>query len=251
VGSVVLPGLAILALVLVPFIDRSRMVKVTRRTAAFAFVALAAAAWTGLTATAVATTPRAETALVDYSGETDWLHLSSEELAGVAYFRQENCVSCHATGEGASRVGPDLTKISMHRDAAWMIQHFKRPAEMRPGSSMPPIQLHDAQLSSLAAFLLKLNPKNASALQNAPDFATAGALVYQANHCGACHTVNGAGTALGPPLNGLSRRRSRSWVEQHFANPRKLSPGTIMPPYKLKTADDENLTRYLFSLEEQ
>ena len=34
VGSVVLPGLAVLALILVPFIDRGQMVKVTRRTVA-------------------------------------------------------------------------------------------------------------------------------------------------------------------------------------------------------------------------
>ena len=53
VGSVVLPGLAVLALILVPFIDRSRMVKVTRRTVAMAFVVLAAIGWGGLTAAAV------------------------------------------------------------------------------------------------------------------------------------------------------------------------------------------------------
>ena len=121
---------------------------------------------------------------------------------------------------------------------------------MRPGSSMPPIQLSDAQLNSLAAFLLRLNPKNASALQNAPDFAAQGASVYQANHCDMCHKVNGAGMLAGPPLNGLSKRRSRSWVEQHFADPQKLSPGSSMPPYRLPSKDMENLTSYLFSLPE-
>jgi hypothetical protein len=52
-----------------------------------------------------------------------------------------------------------------------MIAHFKRPAEMVPGSSMPPIRLNDSQLNALAAFLLKLTPKNAEALASAPDFA--------------------------------------------------------------------------------
>ena len=41
VGSMVLPGLAVLALILVPFIDRSAMIKVTRRTFAAAVVVLA------------------------------------------------------------------------------------------------------------------------------------------------------------------------------------------------------------------
>lgn len=115
---------------------------------------------------------------------------------------------------------------------------------------MPPIQLSDAQLNSLAAFLLKLNPRNATALGNAPDFATQGALLYQANRCGSCHLVNGMGAKLGPPLNGLAQRRSLSWVEEHFVDPQKLSPGSFMPPYKLSPKDMENLTAYLFALPE-
>ncbi len=251
VGTVVLPGLAVLSLVLVPFIDRSQLVRVTKRTAAFTFVVLAALAWTGLTAVAVASTPRDEATKIDYSGPTDWLQLSPEELTGVAYFRQERCASCHATGDGVSKPGPDLSQGSIHKDAAWMIEHFKHPSAVRPGSSMPPIQLDDDQLSSLAAFLLKLNPKNASALQNAPEFAAAGALVYQAHRCGECHSVNGVGEEVGPALNGLAARRSRSWVIQHFADPNKLSPGTRMKPYPLPPRDMENLTAYLFSLPEQ
>jgi ubiquinol-cytochrome c reductase cytochrome b subunit len=251
IGSVILPGLAILSLILVPFIDRSHLVKVTRRTFAIGAVLLAAIGWGGLTTAAIATTPKPQPAAeIDYSAPTDWMQLSPQEMAGVAYFRQENCESCHAVGDGASKVGPDLTQTSIHRDAAWMIQHFKRPSAMRPGSSMPPIQLSDAQLNSLAAFLLKLNPGNASALGNAPDFAAAGALVYQANHCDACHMVNGTGMKVGPPLNGLAQRRSRSWVEDHFAKPQELSPGSMMPPYTLAPKDMENLTTYLFALPE-
>ena len=56
--------------------------------------------------------------------------------------------------------------------------------------------------------------------------------------------------SVGPPLNGLDKRRSRSWVEEHFADPPKLSPGSIMPPYKLAQKDLDNLTAYLFSLPE-
>jgi ubiquinol-cytochrome c reductase cytochrome b subunit len=143
-----------------------------------------------------------------------------------------------------------LTKTAIHKDAAWMIAHFKRPSAMRPGSSMPPIQLSDAQLNALASFLLKLNDKNATALDNAPDFAVEGALIYQANRCGSCHMVNGVGQKIGPPLNGLAKRQTRSWVLEHFLDPEKLSPGSFMPPYKLPQKDLENLTSYLFALPE-
>jgi mono/diheme cytochrome c family protein len=115
---------------------------------------------------------------------------------------------------------------------------------------MPAIQLSGAQLNSLAAFLLKLNADNASAIENAPEFATAGALVFQANSCADCHLVNGAGMKVGPPLNGLAKRQTRSWVEQHFADPAKLSPDSIMPPYRFSEKDMEDLTSYLFALPE-
>ena len=251
VGSVVLPGLAVLALILVPFFDRGQVVKVTRRTFAASFVALAALGWTGLTAAAVITTPKeAGEVAVDFSAPTDWMQLSPEEMAGVAYFRRENCISCHSVGDRGSKIGPDLTQTAIHRNAAWMIQHFKSPAGLRPGTSMPAIQLSDAQLNSLAAFLLKLNPDNATALDNAPEFAVQGALVYQAGSCSDCHKVNGVGTDLGPNLNGLDKRRSRSWVEEHFVDPPKLSPGSVMPPYKFSQRDLDNLTAYLFALPE-
>ena len=250
VGSVVLPGVAILVLILVPFIDRAQMVRVTRRTFAAAVVLFAAIGWGGLTLAAVKSTPKPSVVEIDYSAPTDWMHLSPQEMAGVAYFRQENCVACHAIGATGGKVGPDLTRTSIHKDAAWMIQHFKRPSAMRPGSSMPPIQLSDSQLNALAAFLLKLNERNASALDNAPDFAAEGALVYQANHCGSCHLVNGVGMTVGPPLNGVSKRETRSWIEDHFENPQRLSPGSVMPPYKLSKKDLENLTSYLLALPE-
>jgi ubiquinol-cytochrome c reductase cytochrome b subunit len=251
VGSVVLPGLAVLALILVPFIDRGAMVRVTRRVTAIGVVVLAGIGWAGLTAAAVKSTPKeASIVTIDYSAPTDWLQLSPEEMAGVGYFRRENCISCHVVGDRGTAVGPDLTQTAIHKDAAWMIAHFKRPSAMRPGSSMPPIQLSDAQLNALASFLLKLNEKNATALANAPDFAVEGALIYQANRCGACHLVNGVGMKIGPPLNGIAKRQSRGWVGEHFLDPQKLSPGSFMPAYKLPSKDLENLTSYLFALPE-
>jgi ubiquinol-cytochrome c reductase cytochrome b subunit len=248
-GSVVLPGLTILTLALVPFIDRSKLVKVSKRTFAMAVTALAAVGWGGLTVAAVITTPKPDMTEIDFSGPTDWMELTPVELAGIGYFRAENCISCHTVGEGVPKLGPDLAANSIHKSAVWMIAHFKRPSQMVPGTSMPPIRLTDPQLNSLAAFLLKLTPKNAEALQSAPDFVVEGAMVYQANMCSACHQINGNGMKVGPPLNGLEKRRTKSWVEQHFVNPQMLSPNTMMPAYKFSAHDMDQLTGYLFSLE--
>ncbi len=251
VGAVVLPGLAVLALMLVPFFDRGAVMRVTRRTVAFGVVALSAIGWTSLTVAAVATTPKpAVPVAIDFSQPTDWMHLSPEELTGIAHFRREACGACHSLGDGRPKIGPDLANTDVKKSAAWMIEHFKRPSEIVPGTSMPPIQLSDAQLNTLAAFLLKLTPRNASALQTAPEFAVDGATVYQAHGCGACHQVNGVGMKVGPPLNGLSRRRTAEWVEEHFRDPQKLTPGTIMPPYRFTPSETEALISYLFTIPE-
>lgn len=247
IGSVVLPGLAVAALFLVPFFDRGRVRRVTERTAAIGVVLLAAVGWTSLTVAAIRATPPS-TEMAEFDGPQDWQELSPEALAGIGYFRKENCASCHPVGEGGSKAGPDLTKTAIRKDAAWMIKHFKAPEQVIPGSSMPPIRLSDSQLNALAAFLLKLNEKNAAALQSAPEFAVEGAVIYQAHRCGTCHVVNGYGMKMGPPLNGLAKRRTRDWVEFHFLEPQKYSPGTIMPAYKFSRREMDRITSYLMAL---
>jgi ubiquinol-cytochrome c reductase cytochrome b subunit len=249
VGAVVLPGLAVTALILVPFIDRSRAVRLGRRTVAIAAVCLAAIGWAGLTAQAVVNTPHSDNRVeIDFSAPTDWMQLSPAELAGIGYFRKENCESCHPVAGGEPKIGPDLANRPTRKGAAWMIEHFKRPSLLVPGSAMPPIQLSDPQLNMLTAFLLKLNPRNAQGLQSAPDFAVTGATLYETQKCGACHIVNGVGMKVGPPLNGLARRRTQTWVERHFKEPQVLSPGTIMPPYRFSGRQMADMNSYLFSL---
>ncbi|MBV8550352.1 MAG: cytochrome b N-terminal domain-containing protein [Acidobacteriaceae bacterium] len=172
VGSVILPSCAIIALILVPFVDRGKIVYVAKRGMAFVFVGLAFGAWTALTLAAMATTPTPLVS-IDYSRSTDWIRASPAELL--------------------ARSGSDT--------------------------------------------------------QNVPEFAMRGASIYQQHHCSACHLVNGTGERIGPPLNGLSKRRSRSWIEAHFSDPAKLSPGSIMPRFKLSRQQTADLTSYLLSLE--
>jgi ubiquinol-cytochrome c reductase cytochrome b subunit len=248
-GAVVLPGLAVLALFLAPFLDRGQIARVSRRIMAMGVVALAGLGWAGLTAAAIATTPKSAEAWIDYSEPTDWIQLSPEELAGLGYYRRENCAACHNLSEGKSKIGPDLATVATRRSAAWMIDHFKRPKEVVPGSSMPPIQLPDKQLNALAAFMLKVSPRNARALESAPDFMVEGAVIYQANNCGACHVVNGFGMKVGPALNGVANRRTKTWVVRHFLEPQVMSPNTIMPVYRFPSKEMDQITAYLFALD--
>jgi ubiquinol-cytochrome c reductase cytochrome b subunit len=253
VGSILLPNLAIVALILAPFIDRSKLKKVTQRTTAIALVAMAAISWGALTLAAIKTTPSSaeEEASVEHKVQPPVSgvgQFSPQELAGLGFFRQEKCEACHNLTGGAPSTGPNLAATSEHRNAEWMIKYFKNPNQVVPGSNMSPIQLSDANLNALAAFLLKLTPENAHDVAAVPDNIARGAQIYEAQGCANCHMVNGVGAKLGPALNGLSLRHDQQWVTKHFANPSALSPGSIMPPTQLPPAQMQSLVDYLFSL---
>jgi ubiquinol-cytochrome c reductase cytochrome b subunit len=281
VGSVVLPGLAVLALFLVPFIDRGPVIRLGKRTFAITFVLLAAIAWTGLTTAAVVTTPKNQESAEDIetpSTETPeaaavptsatpnpgtpaansgtpspslaaWQRLTAEELAGLGLFKKQGCTSCHTVGGGKNSIGPDLTKLpTNHRNITWLVPHFKNPSKIVPGSIMPAVELSNADLNALSLFVLTLTPQNETALLAAPDFATQGAMVYQTNHCNSCHQIRKVGSTLGPALDGVGLRHDRAWLEKHFADPPSLSKGSIMPPYKFSPMDLDAICKYLLQL---
>jgi len=249
IGTVVLPTIAILLLILTPFIDRSKMVRVRQRTLAAGIVVLAGLGWAGLTAAAVrGTAPQTAAEQIDFSGPIQWMQLTPSELAGVHYFRQENCASCHNVTGGSPKTGPNLLNTSHRHDAAWLMSHFKAPNAVTPGTVMKPVNLGDAELKDLLALMLKLTPENGDVVDSTPDFVAEGALVFQKNGCGGCHSVNGVGGKIGRVLNGLGNRRSEAWVIEHFQNPQKMSPGTPMPAYKFSAMDMQNEVSYLLSL---
>jgi ubiquinol-cytochrome c reductase cytochrome b subunit len=251
VGSTVLPGLAILILFCIPLIDREPMVRLGKRVFAMAFAALALVGWGGLTAQAIMTTPPnpgGRAPGFDSFQLSDWQKLTPEELSGLTFFRSENCVACHV-GPGKKGTGPDLTQMPEgHRNVAWMVKHFQNPAEVVPGSAMPAVRLRDSELNALSLFVLKLTPENEEELLLAPADAVTGANIYRESHCSACHQLQGAGMKIGPPLDGVGDRRNRKWLEQHFRDPKSLSPNSKMPAYKFDQTQMDALCNYLLQM---
>jgi ubiquinol-cytochrome c reductase cytochrome b subunit len=248
VGSVVLPNLAVVALLAVPFLDRGRPVPLVRRRVAMGAVAVCAVVWTGLTLAAVAGTPAAREEASGSEAGPGWAQLSPVEVAGIGYFRKQGCQSCHTLGGGAGKkLGPDLGQAS-RRTAAWLIAHFDQPGALMPGTAMPPMRLTGAEKNGLAAFLLRVTPENARALARAPEAVVEGAMVYMKYRCGACHRVNGVGMRSAPDLNGVGRKRERKWLEEHFADPKRFSPGSVMPAYRFAPREMEAINSYLLAL---
>src|SRR5665213_246361 len=237
VGAVIIPTLAIIALLLVPFIDRGKMKMVRQRTGAIGVVVLAAIFWGGLTERAVATTP--ETREMDMSLVQPWQEISAGNMASIGYFRKAQCGSCHALGK--SGTAPDLTTAPSSRPMDWLQDHIKT-------NPKAPGVLTDAQVQMLVTFVTKRSDKAVDAWQNAPQAAVDGALVYQVHDCGSCHKLNGVGDYLGPALNGVGERRDHSWLEGHFADPPKYSPGSIMPAFTFKPGELKLITNYIASI---
>src|SRR5580658_1476348 len=113
---------------------------------------------------------------------------------------------------------------------------------------MPAINLPTADLNALSLLVLTLTPQNEASLLTTPAFVTQGALVYQKNHCDACHQINGVGSKLAPALNGVGLRHDRAWLEKHFADPGGVTPGSIMPAYKFTPQDLDAICKYLLQL---
>jgi ubiquinol-cytochrome c reductase cytochrome b subunit len=241
-GAIVLPGLAILALFLVPFLDRSVVQRAERRVFATAVAALCVLGWAGLTQRAIATTPASdEDPEAGLKPPAVWQELPAEQLAAVGYFRKYECARCHVLGR--SSAGPNLARAPSKRGAEWLAEHF-----VRPSADGPENHLTGAQIKSLVALVTMRDEKGLNAWATAPEDALEGAMFYQARNCGFCHIINGFGGTSAPPLNGLHTRRSKAWVREHFSEPKKLVPKSTMPTFQLPPAELASITDYIMSI---
>jgi len=230
VGSMVLPGIAVGLLFATPFIDRGAAVKLRQRTFAIGIVVLAAIGWGSLTYAAMSSTPHKE----------PWQSFTAEEVAAVGTFRQGQCWQCHGVTPGDHKAGPNLADIAVHNERDVLVAHFQKNAGNRG--------LKDLQLRQLATFVRKLDDESVVAISTTPVNVVSGAQLYMSKNCGVCHAINSAGGKSGPPLNGVAKRRDRTWLEGHFVDPQKFSPGSMMPPYKFDPTEMSNMLAYMQTL---
>jgi cytochrome c2 len=249
VGTVVLPTAAVILLFLIPFVRLPGLLHSHSRLMAGAFVLATFGTWAGLTATAVLSEPRHGSYSIAGTRAAEWAAIPPEQIAGAGYFHAWGCESCHNLINGPGKAGPNLSAAGLHHRKEWLVHHFSentRPESATDSGIRPSLP----QLNALSLFLADLKPDSAVRLEHIPPQFTRGAQVYVTGACASCHRINGMGGGIGPPLNGLFDRRTKEWVEAHFANPQKLSPGSIMPPYHFTQEDEAALLLYLASLPE-
>lgn len=246
IGSHVLPGLAMGALAVLPFLDRARLSSFRQRIPVAAVAVLVVATWGGLTRSAILSTPPKDRPFAEKGGPQDWQELQPAQLAGLAVVRNNDCTSCHSmAGRGALPDTPggtratDLAAVTAPRDAE------ARMASMR---SHLPLELPQPQLDNVMSLLSHLDPLNAPGIVNAEKGVADGALVYQSQGCAVCHVIRGEGGQIGPRLDGTGSRHDRDWLRRHFLDPQSVVPNSLMPAFRLPDPEMEALLDYMGTL---
>jgi nitric oxide reductase subunit C len=67
--------------------------------------------------------------------------------------------------------------------------------------------------------------------------------------CVACHSVGGAGGAVGPALDGVALRYDAQQLDAWLANPQAVKPDTKMPNLNLPDDTRQELVSWLMTLQ--
>ncbi len=229
VAAVLLPCLAILMLLLVPFLDRKPERHPLDRPAwtALALMVISGIAWLAWVG--------ARGPLVNPVVKQDPL-----VLAGQRLYRELKCAYCHRIHGQGGTVGPELDKAAGTKTERWLWDHFRDPQAVNPGSVMPKFGLLDDETRALVAYVISF----------APEPFTEEAPRLFADRCAACHRIGKEGAEVGPDLSLIGRTRDKSFIKTYIENPSLTNPTSAMPSYKSQLTDTqiEDLARYLASL---
>jgi mono/diheme cytochrome c family protein len=157
-GTVGIPTIALILLIMLPFLDRRRVRRPSQRpvamvAAVLVILSMAVLTWKGATAKEAL----ASEVVQDIPRWVKAENLPPSALPGAHLFATAGCTACHTyNGSGGSNLGaPDLTAIgSRNLGIQFQINHLKCPSCVNPGSPMPPFaSLGDDRLRQLAIFL--------------------------------------------------------------------------------------------------
>ena len=159
-GTVGIPTLLLVLLLMLPFYDRRPERAVLRRPVAFiaailVVISMGVLTWKG--ATAKESLGSETVSLVPEWAKQQGFADNPVAVEGATLFAESGCLNCHVyLGAGSSNLGaPDLSaEGAKARGIEWQVAHLKNPSSKTPGSPMPPFaDLGDENLLKIATFL--------------------------------------------------------------------------------------------------
>jgi cbb3-type cytochrome oxidase cytochrome c subunit len=188
---------------------------------------------------------------------------------GQRLFAQKGCIGCHSVGGKGGTTGPALDDVGLRRTPEWMIQHFRDPQVVSPGTVMPQFGFTETEARALTDFLLHLrDQKVALSLPSLMGPVELGHEVYRKYGCTGCHGPNGKGgvpnpnaktaqlvpdlihVADGYTKDELKARILKGQREINALDPKRPPPPLYMPGWggTIKDAEVDELIAYLISL---
>jgi mono/diheme cytochrome c family protein len=72
---------------------------------------------------------------------------------GEAAFKTNGCYGCHMIGKFGTPIGPDLSQVGRKYPPDYLARWLRDPAMQRPNAHMPALELTEAEVRALAAYL--------------------------------------------------------------------------------------------------
>lgn len=238
IGTIGLPTLAVLVLMLLPWLDRKAERRAGRRPFVVAAGSTAALVILALTAKGIAEKPENPTAFASNVSPPP-----PSALAGQLVYTRGGCSSCHGP-EGAGLGDQGFIPGPLTRGPDWITEHIREKAPALSLDSVPKASAGYAVSGYLLAARekpldLSLHPKNV----------VAGGLIVWRENCRECHLIYREGGSKGPHLEHLLGRRSVPWLVAHFRDPRALVPNSKMPSFsELPESELRQICDYLLAL---
>jgi len=230
VAAVVLPSLAVLVLLALPFLDpRLRRHPLDRPVATgMSLAAVVALAWLTV---AGARSPQV----------SPYVARPRQVEDGMRIARGLHCEHCHSVRGQGGLVGPDLALAKSAHDDEWMRAHFQNPQAVVPGSVMPAMGLLDSEIDGLIAYVDELRGGGPYSEQAAR---------LTRRYCSECHRIAGRGGDKGADLSAIGDARTRSFIHRYIEDPKSLLTNSRMPAFlapegPLTHAQIEDIARYL------
>lgn len=231
VATIVLPGLIVVALFALPFLDRGperHPWRGSRRVATIAMLALVG----GILHLTVL-------GLLDMPERYDPNDWGPQSIAGreLATGSGSTCETCHLVGGAAA----PLAITSITRDEEWLLFHMGDPVTIAPGvrptdGPAPRPQLFRLQAQAVVAYLRRTRA-GAGGVDVSPEDVQA-ALLFS-NMCVACHTIAGEGGETGPNLSKVGERRDAASLRAVISDPSTEFPDTLMPAYGERMTEEQ------------
>lgn len=160
--------------------------------------------------------------------------VTDERQPGGAQIYNLNCVRCH-----------NARPAGQYSDREWdvIIPHMRERAHLTGGESNAVLTF--LQISNQPETLEAIQRKNGSTAAEKLDQGESLVKRYQ---CTGCHQINGKGGKLGPELNGVIKRKGKSFVIKKIKNPRFDNPASAMPQFPISRKQVKAIVEYMESL---